>query len=246
MKYTSLSVVALVLATHAAPAFAYQPGNWPGVDAFMNEYDNLPPPSYGGTQEDDGVELFGDDLPSSITQDISLQINTLDSTKVLTRGEFTQLLMRTLFPAASFETCLGRLVYKDQADYTLLFADTGIDHPAAKEICMAMRSGLVTGYKDGTFRPNQPINFAEAAKLLARAYAFTPFPIDTKAVWYRPYVDSLSARNLIPKTITGFTSNVTVADLKEILYRIQFGITWHPALTTEDLIRMGRAKPVSR
>jgi len=102
---------------------------------------------------------------------------------------------------------------------------------------MAMRTGLVRGYDDGTFRPDQPINFAEAAKLLSRIFAFTPYPNDPKVLWYRPYVDALSVRGIIPQTVATFASPLTAGDLKEMLYRIQFAITWRPALTSEDLQR---------
>jgi len=47
------------------------------------------------------------------------------------------------------------------------FSDLPPDHPHAKAIATAYVYGLVQGNPDGTFRPDDPINRAEVAKLVA-------------------------------------------------------------------------------
>jgi len=43
----------------------------------------------------------------------------------------------------------------------------------ARKIALALRDlGILTGYEDGTFRPDQPITRIEAASLIYRALAF--------------------------------------------------------------------------
>jgi hypothetical protein len=224
-KTTPSLMLSLFLLTQAAPAFAYQAHNWPSMAERDPALDVVAPGAHGG--ETPVTMPEGDD---------SLLLNATDPASVLTRAEFTKMLIDAIYPAEAFEKCLGKLVYKESPDYRLLFADTSIDHPAAKEICMAMRTGLVRGYADGNFRPDQPINFAEASKLLSRIFAFTPFPVNDPALpWYRPYVNALASRNIIPQTIAAFSSPLTAGDLKEMLYRIQFAITWRPTLSADEL-----------
>ena len=175
--------------------------------------------------------------PASAIPSIPIVLpNDADESKVLTRAEFTKILINALFPGKASEKCFGRLVYKENPDYRLLFADMNIAHPMAKEVCMAMRAGLVRGYDDGTFRPDSPINFAEASKLLSRVFAFSPYPNNNpKVTWYLPYVEALADRNVIPQTIMSFTSQLTVADMREILERIRLSVTWRPSLSALEL-----------
>jgi hypothetical protein len=51
------------------------------------------------------------------------------------------------------------------------FSDVGSDHWVAKWMSQAAGIGLVRGYSDGMFRPDQPISMAEYAVLLSRVYA---------------------------------------------------------------------------
>jgi hypothetical protein len=223
MRSIQFLVLASFLFAQVTPALAYQAINWPGNASTIPQLPDLIfAPSISSDEESQET------LPS-------LTDTPIDASIVLTRAQFTKLLIDSLYPASAFDRCLGKLVYKDNPDYRLLFADTSIEHPMAKEICMAMRTGLVRGYSDGTFRPDQPINFAEASKLLARVYAFTPFPVDPKLTWYVPYVQSLADRNVIPQTITSFDARITAADLREMLDRINGGVSWRPSLSVEEL-----------
>jgi hypothetical protein len=224
MRIASSVVLTGFLLVQATPAFAYQARNWPGMVIAPEQPAMMAPSDPNLTFMSSGAVL-----PVSGTDD--------DDANPLTRAEFTKLLIDSLYPASVTERCLGRLVYKEAPDYRLLFSDTSIEHAAAKEICMAMRTGLVRGYADGTFRPEQRINFAEASKLLARAFALVPFPVDARLTWYMPYSQSLADRNVIPQTVSSYDAPLTTADLREMLERIRLTITWRPSLSALDLQR---------
>ena len=49
------------------------------------------------------------------------------------------------------------------------FIDVPTDHPFYKEIVWLHRRGITTGYPDGTFRPNAPINRDALAAFFYRA-----------------------------------------------------------------------------
>ena len=50
----------------------------------------------------------------------------------------------------------------------MTFKDVTNEHWAAKVIEEFASKGIVNGYKDGTFRPDEPITRAEAATILMR------------------------------------------------------------------------------
>lgn len=67
----------------------------------------------------------------------------------------------------------------------------------ATYVCAAERLGWIQGYPDGTFRPDQHINRAEAMKIVAIAFGAyvqdvaTDLPSDVRGdVWFLPYVVS--------------------------------------------------------
>lgn len=48
------------------------------------------------------------------------------------------------------------------------FADVPVDHWVADAIVAAKDAGLMNGYPDGTFRPNQPVTRAELAAVIGK------------------------------------------------------------------------------
>lgn len=79
------------------------------------------------------------------------------------------------------------------------FADVKHDAWYAPYICAAKRRDIIEGYPDGTFKPDQPVNFAEAMKILLLAYD-KEIPVRSGLAWYEPYTrefdkDDILARN---------------------------------------------------
>jgi hypothetical protein len=62
----------------------------------------------------------------------------------------------------------------------------------------------VSGYLDGTFRPEQNVNFVEAAKIIAIANGYSETASENKDPWFRPYVNFLASDSAIPMTIQSF------------------------------------------
>jgi hypothetical protein len=77
--------------------------------------------------------------------------------RALTRAELATLLVR----AKQLPLPMDRAAAK-------VFTDVDPDHWAAKYLEVAKRAGLVKGYPDGTFRPNNKINKAEGITVLVR------------------------------------------------------------------------------
>ncbi|MCZ8523198.1 MULTISPECIES: CAP-associated domain-containing protein [Paenibacillus] len=75
------------------------------------------------------------------------------------------------------------------------FSDTK-NHWSAKAIQWAVGSGIVDGYEDGTFRPNQTVSEPEFLAMLLRAYpGGVQASTDQGSPWYSPYYDYAGERN---------------------------------------------------
>lgn len=158
-----------------------------------------------------------------------------DSTEI-TRGFFTAALVRSLYSQAQIDHCFLSIAPSKTADFTLVFTDVSVEHVYAKEICIAMRDGIIRGYTDGSFAPDRMVTFAESAKMLSRAYALAPFAeFDTKAPWYAAHVRALIVRNAVPVSITKMSQVVTSEEAQEMFNRLQNNITWRPA-QKEDVL----------
>jgi len=77
-----------------------------------------------------------------------------------------------------------------------IFSDVPMQHPNAKAIDYVRDEGIVSGYPDGTFKPEQPINRAEFTKIIIEAvlgqapleHAGECFPDVNSEEWFYPYV----------------------------------------------------------
>ncbi len=61
-------------------------------------------------------------------------------------------------------------------EYARIFPDLPSDHPARAAVEELVARGVLNGYPDGTFRPEQPVTRAEFAKMLVLATGLLPNP----------------------------------------------------------------------
>jgi hypothetical protein len=166
---------------------------------------------------------------------------TFKPESTINRAEFTKILVESVADQNVIEACL--------TENPVLFSDVNKDEWFAKYICVAKKFGMAYGNPDGTYRPVNPLNFAEAATLLSRnlnVYNGIPEPV---AQWYKPFVEALAEENAIPLTITHFAKPVTRAEMAEMIYRILAEIPPKPSMTyaqLEELSRKPYAPPSSK
>lgn len=103
----------------------------------------------------------------------------------------------------------------------------------AQYVCAATDAGLVEGYPDGTFKPGQNINFAEASKIINNVLQVGE-PV-TGATWFEGYVRVLDDVDAIPSYIDNFNDNVTRADMAEMIWRINTDTTYKVSNTYENI-----------
>ncbi|MFS0726399.1 amidase family protein [Paenibacillus sp. 1P07SE] len=81
------------------------------------------------------------------------------------------------------------------------FRDVSATHWASDYIGAAALSGVLNGYTDGTFRPNEQLNRAEMAALIARAFQLSgtsslQFSDVRSDSWASAYIDALAANQI--------------------------------------------------
>ncbi|KOR36439.1 MULTISPECIES: S-layer homology domain-containing protein [Planktothricoides] len=90
-----------------------------------------------------------------------------NSNRILSRAELASLLVRT------FELD-NRQALVSTNDFTL--RDVPSSHWAYRDIQIVLKTGVMNGYRDGMFFPNQRVNRAEGLAILAQAYGVFQFP----------------------------------------------------------------------
>ncbi|MGE7612001.1 amidase family protein [Paenibacillus sp. NPDC101420] len=108
------------------------------------------------------------------------------------------------------------------------FIDVSPTHWANKFIGAAAGSGLMNGYSDGRFRPDEKISRGELAALITRAFKLTgtgntSFKDVTRNAWYYDSIDALASNNII----TGYADStfkpekdITRAEFAAIVSRL--------------------------
>lgn len=154
----------------------------------------------------------------------------------MTRAQFTALIVQKLYSQQSIDRCYWDIASFVPPRFTLVFTDVHVGDTYAKEICVAMRDGLIQGYGDGSFRPERTINAAESMKILSKAFVLAPYAdADRLSPWYEQHVIAMAKRHAIPLSVTRLDQLLTAAEVNEMFARLQSGTTSLPSRTYEDL-----------
>jgi hypothetical protein len=155
----------------------------------------------------------------------------------INRAEFTKIIVGATLTSNGL--CMENYANAD-GSYKNIFSDVlspvGTAEPVwyLDFVCQAKSKHLVDGYPDGSFKPEQLINFAEAAKIIDNGFGFGA-GVDPKAPWYKTYVGILETQKAIPLTIHQFNQKITRGEMAEIVYRIKTENKSLPSGTYADL-----------
>lgn len=150
--------------------------------------------------------------------------------RAINRAEFTAILMRMLYPQSTIDSCIDSVAELGGNTEELVipgfdFPDVPHDSWFASYICTAWINGIVSGYPDGRFRPEEGVQFVEAAKMLALGFGLTGMELPNfgaaNVVWYQPYVEFLAAQNAIPYSINTLPQPINRGEMAELIYRLR-------------------------
>lgn len=87
------------------------------------------------------------------------------------------------------------------SDAARCFPDVSREDWFSPYVCLAKKRGIVAGYPDGFFRPENPVNYAEALKMLGELYEYTAYA-EPDAPWYQVYVQAaVNHKTILPINI---------------------------------------------
>jgi hypothetical protein len=193
------------------------------VERFCSAYYELPTdgfPTVGAFTDVPYSAYFGEAIKylkdNGIVQ--GYEDGTFGILKGINRAEFVKIL----------EESKGHYDYGDteaELDSCTLatsFSDVPKTEWFYKYVCLAVKQGLVSGYPDGTFRPADNINFAEAAKILAMKFLVPTFNYAgyTGNTWYEPYVNALQEYKAIPLSVDEPERIITLGEMAEMIWRL--------------------------
>lgn len=127
------------------------------------------------------------------------------------------------------ETTPDALSQRLELDYTSRFIFSDLD--SSPELELLTRYGMISGYEDGTFRPNNTISRAEFATLLSNALSLPAgqpgaFSDVEEGAWYTPYVSALATRGFISGYEDGTFRPEDTITLEEMISVLASAASW--------------------
>ena len=123
----------------------------------------------------------------------------------VTRAEFAAMLLRTLN--------MGQSV----APATPSFPDVPVTLWSAGVIEAAKNMGIINGYADGTFKPDNNVSYEEALTMIIRAINYENFS-PAGEVWYSSYVSSANRLGITKNANGNVGTPATRACIAQLLY----------------------------
>ena len=87
-------------------------------------------------------------------------------------------------------------------------------------VCSAKINRIIDGYNDGTFRPSNNINIAEALKIIVNAYKIKLREEKLNESWYKRFIEYAKENNLFLQTFREESSLLSREEMAELIYRI--------------------------
>lgn len=140
---------------------------------------------------------------------------TFRPTALVNRAEFTKMMVLARVTEADITDLLARV-------RMVSFGDVPSTAWYWRYVMYARASGIVAGYPDGFFRPEQTVNSAEAAKITAETFDL-PIPAIRcvrACEWWLGYMEALNAKGILPASAGQPEHALTRAEMSAIISRV--------------------------
>ncbi len=164
--------------------------------------------------------------------------------KAVSRAAFTKMVTSVVFKEKEIENCIadGSFGYSN----TVGFRDIPVSEWYAPYVCTAKKKGLINGYPDKTFRPEQNVSYAEAAKIVVEGIGKK---ISGEGEWYKQYLSALGETGALKNIDFNPFEPITRGDTALILYHLFFtknapyNAESEPSPVASDATSTGSATP---
>lgn len=124
----------------------------------------------------------------------------------LTRAEFSKMIALVTGGEAA------------QGAFEPVFSDAGADHWAFDYVMYCNALGYLEGYEDGTFRPNENVSLAEAAKICLTAVGYNELITEENTdEWYAPWLELAYEYGLTDSESADPNRNLTRAEAANMI-----------------------------
>lgn len=134
--------------------------------------------------------------------------------RTINRAEFTKIIVGATHDVAQINQCPALSSVSP-------FPDVSADDWFMPYTCSARRFGIMDGYPDGTFRPAQEINTAEASKIIVKAFQLSAESSADSREWFRPSMDALGALGALPSSAQDPAHLLTRGEMAEVIYGVK-------------------------
>lgn len=148
---------------------------------------------------------------------------------LINRAEAVKIMTKSLYAGPIIDQALRRHM---EAGHTfVVFPDVPIREWFGQFVEVAYQNKIVEGYPDGSFKPANNINFAEALKVILESYKVdfsqnryvtNKFLVVPQGEWYEKYFTYASQHNLINREKVYHPAQlITRGEFVEIIYRLE-------------------------
>ncbi len=123
------------------------------------------------------------------------------------------------------------------------FPDVPKDAWFARYVCAAKDRGIISGFPDGTFKPDIDVNFPNGSKILVKTFSLPTQPkteFNDEQYWYLSYMKALREKHVTAPSIWRYDQLLTRGEMAEMIYRLKTGKTSFEVFPEEaDLSGLG-------
>lgn len=127
---------------------------------------------------------------------------------LINRAEFTKIIVNTKY-ASEVATNLTEKC----------FPDVALDAWFAPFVCLAKTKGIIAGYPDGNFKPENPVNLAEAVAIISNTFGLEIPEAASGEAWYQRFLTKTSEVHITPLEFSDAAASLTRGQMAELIMR---------------------------